>query len=379
MKQYDAIAVHFGELWLKGGNRGAFISILRSNMEAALAGEKYELVNSRDRFMLRLKKGSDIKGMTGRLSRVFGISWFAPVVTCEEDAGSIIESSKALLAKSDRVRIEVERSDKSFKPDSQGLVSRFIRDSESLGFGLDSKAEKVLRIHITKDTCYMYTDRVRGAGGLPVGSAGKGVVLLSGGIDSPVAAYYAMKRGVKPIYLHIHGFQKNVEASASKMGDIVGKLSGYSGPAAAYYAPGHIFLSAAMPSKRYELVLFKRFAYRLAERVAAEEGADTIITGESLGQVASQTAKNLTASGAGIRTAILRPLIGFDKQEIIDKALEIGTYGLSVKPYRDVCSINAKSPELSATAEALDRMWDRCGMDEALERTFAASSKVVEA
>jgi thiamine biosynthesis protein ThiI len=195
-------------------------------------------------------------------------------------------------------------------------------------------------------------------------------VLLSGGIDSPVASYYAMKRGLELVYLHVHGFQNSEAKELSKIHDSVRALSGYSGAPKLFLAPYHIFQGCSLGSNRYELVLFKRFLYKLAENVAEQEHADCIVTGESLGQVASQTIKNLSASSTGIGTFVFRPLIGMDKQEIVDMAKRMGTFDISSRPYKDVCSINAQRTELAADSNSLDKLYSRLHVDEAVEKTL---------
>ena len=169
-------------------------------------------------------------------------------------------------------------------------------------------------------------------------------MLLSGGIDSPVAAWYAMKRGMQPIYVHIHSFQNADEAMKGKIPVLIKTLSGFHPRYSAYFVPSHIFQAASMGLGKYELVMMKTFFLRLAEQVALKEGAHAIFTGESLGQVASQTAENIEAEQFGLKVPVLRPLIGYDKEEIIKVARAIGTYDQSITQYRDVCSMNAKNP-----------------------------------
>ena len=212
------------------------------------------------------------------------------------------------------------------------MVKYFIKNTKKLKFKIDKDAETDLYINATKDFTFLYTERIQGAGGLPVGSSGNAVVLLSGGIDSPLATFYAMKRGLRPIYMHVHAFPNNKDVKLSKIKELVKILSAYSVNPKTYLMPGHVFQSAAMKiHNKYELVLFKSFLYRLAEGIAEKEEAEAIVSGESLGQVASQTIGNLTASQIGIKRFIMRPLIGFDKQEIINMAKKIGTFDVSIQ------------------------------------------------
>ena len=369
--EYSAITIHFGEIWLKGRNRHTFTSLLTRNIKDALRPESYSLENNRDRIMIYLNKNSDIGSILIKLGHVFGISWFAPVEIARNDIGSMMEASKNFFGKGDNVRIEAHRSTKSVPFDSTEIVTHFIKNAKRLPFSLDAKSDKILHINVTEKGTLLYLNKIRGLNGLPVGSSGTGISLLSGGIDSPVASFYAMKRGITPIFLHVHPFAANKEAAASKITDIAKVLSLYSGRSKIYYSPSHIFQAAVLKADtRYEHILFKRFIYRLAEEVANIEGAESIITGESLGQVSSQTISNLRSSEYGINKFIIRPLISFDKQEIVNNARSIGTHDLSIKPYKDVCSLNAMDPATRSDLLEIEKMYKRCKLDAAVKKTL---------
>ncbi len=375
MLMENMIIIRFGELWLKGANRDQFVDRLMSNIKAALHGEEYsELKNEYDRFVLYASKGTDMKRVEAKLSKIPGISNIAHGTIAKNDIKDIIEKAKLLNAEKKSVRIEAHRSYKTNAFTSRDIISGFIK-AKDLDFGLDMESSDRIYISVAKDRSFVYMDKVKGIGGLPVGASGKAVVLLSGGIDSPVASYYAMKRGLQPIYLHVHTFPSNKAAMQSKIPKIISVLSQFSPQSRSYYAPAHIFQSAVagMPTK-YELVLFKKFMYRLAERIAKDEGAKAIVTGESLGQVASQTVENLAASQHGISTLIVRPLIGMNKEEIICKANEIGTYALSIQEYRDVCSIRIRSPATKTKPMMMERLYDEYGIRDALDRTYEKTS-----
>ena len=241
------ILIHFGEIWLKGRNRGSFMGMLHRNIAAALATEEHgQLKRMRDRFFLELNDDSDEKAIVGRLSKVFGISRISPAVTCGNDLDSILKTSNSLLGKGGTVRIVAHRSVKDLDFDSSQIVTHFIDNQKRLKFEIDKLASDCLYINAARGMAYIYTKRIPGAGGLPVGSSGKAAILLSGGIDSPVASYYAMKRGLAPIYVHVHAFPSNDDAQLSKIRELMGALSGYSGKATAYVMPGHVFQSAAL-------------------------------------------------------------------------------------------------------------------------------------
>jgi thiamine biosynthesis protein ThiI len=261
--------------------------------------------------------------------------------------------------------------------DSSQIVSYFIKNSKKLKFNIDKDSEKDLYINVTKDFAFIYTEKISGANGLPVGSSGRAVVLFSGGIDSPVATFYAMKRGLHPIYMHVHAFADNKNVKIAKIKDLVKILSKYSTNPTIYLIPGHVFQSAAMKvQSKYELVLFKLFLYKLAEKIAEKEEAEAIVSGESLGQVASQTIGNLTASQIDIKRFIMRPLIGLDKQEIINLAKRIGTFDASIKEYKDVCSIAARNPATNSNSAKIKRLWEQASMESAVELTLNKASAI---
>ena len=377
MHQYNAVVIHFGEIWLKGKNRSSFINRLLGNVKLALEGERYsELANERDRFMLYLNDDSDIGSITGKLRYVFGVEWFAPVVFAENDIGSIISTAKKLLKKGDKVKVVAHRSYKELDFTSTDVVSAFIKRAGSLPFMIDKEARSHLFINATKTGTIMHTDKMRGPGGLPVGCSGKAVVLFSGGIDSPVAAYYAMKRGLFPIYLHVHALESNDAVDGTKIGKLMKILSRYCRNNVSYYVPAHVFQAKAIKTPRkYELVLFKRFLIKLSERIAKEEGALAIVTGEGLGQVASQTVKNLAASERGSKLFIMRPLIGFDKNEIVGKATDIGTFDISKGSYKDVCSFNALNPSTGSEASVINELYRSAGIGRAVTESFKRAKR----
>lgn len=375
--RYKIVVIHFGEIWLKGRNRSKFIARLEGNIKAALSKERYlRLEQDRDRLVLQLGASSNLPSICTALRGVFGISWFGPAVKVKTDKNTIIRTAKAMAGKKP-VRVEAHRSEKETSFNSYELVSALIKESNRGKMNMERESERVLHISIKNDYTYLCIDKHEGAKGLPVGSSGRAVVLLSGGIDSPVASYFAMKRGLEPIYLHIHGFPKNTAPELSKIKSSVRLLCNHSGRSRLYLAPYHIFQGCSMGAKRYELVLFKRFIYGLAERIMLDEGADCIVTGESVGQVASQTVKNLEASSSGIDSLIIRPLIGMDKQEIVDIAKRIGTFDISARPYRDVCSITPRKAELSAKKDVVEELYKRLGIAEATGETVRKSSVVI--
>ncbi len=328
--------VKYSEIALKGKNRSFFEKKLAEN--------------------IRKQTGMSTKRIDGRiiaegegdLSRVFGIASFSPVIEMERDIDEIgkkaLQEMKNMRGKT--MKVYCTRADKKFPKKSMEISRQIGGILFNAGYGADMKNPDIkVFVEFVKGRAYLYFEKKRGLGGLPVGSSGKIVSLLSGGIDSPVSTWYAMKRGCTPICLHVHAFKSNEQAKKSKIKDILGVLSSYTPEIKCYFIPYYIFQSNVLGvPEKYELAIFRRYLFRLAEKIASVEGAKAIFTGESLGQVASQTLENIYVSSDAVKTPILRPLIGFDKEEIICTAKYIGTYNISIKQYRDCCSIIARHP-----------------------------------
>ena len=355
------LVVHFGELWLKGRNRSDFVKRLERNIkeQLTLAGESFELRRLYDRLVLAPKEGSDVYSIAPKLRNVFGIRNFEVSVETTPELQAIAKGAERMLKESKpaSVRINAHRTYKQLDFDSRDVVEKVKAAAEKLGVDPAIKNfTSEINISVTKDTAFLSMEKTKCYGGLPVGSNGRAVVLLSGGIDSPVAAWYAMKRGVEPVYVHVHAFQSQREAAEGKVSDIIETLSQFYPHSRAYFVPSHLFQAAVIGYGRYELILLKSFMLRLAEKIAVKENAKLIFTGENLGQVASQTPANLDAEQAGIKVPILRPLVCMDKEEIISTARQIGTYDKSIEPYKDVCSLNSANPKLFSNPEEVKNM-----------------------
>lgn len=218
----------------------------------------------------------------------------------------------------------------------------------------------------------VYNKKYDGLSGLPVGSSGKVLVLLSGGIDSPVAAWLMMKRGCRVDYLHVHPFAKNIQAEESKMKRIADVLDNYQFTSKLHLVPYtnyEIETMGKIPQK-YELVFFKHYLVRLAERFCDEHGYDAIVLGDSLGQVASQTIENIKATSLGVQHVVFRPLIGYNKEDIIQLAKQIRTYELSIEEYKDCCSILTEHPETRTKIEDFEHVLQKVDMNRLIESSL---------
>jgi len=377
--QAQVILVHYGELWLRGKNKQRYIHQLKANLNSLLEGEAYSIEEEHDRIILRPSSEASANNILKKLGYLFGISSFNLAYEAEPNIDSITSVAKELLLSRGykKIKILAHRSYKELSFNSLDIINEVSKVAKSIGVEPSlHEYDGTLFINVTKKHAYIYDKNIKGLGGLPVGTSGKGVILLSGGIDSPVSAWFAMKRGVLPIYLHVHQFADPEMLKESKIPMILSKLSLYSKglKPIIYYIPAHYFTVAVAKADkqgRYSHVLFKAFLFKLAEIVAKKEGAKLIFTGESLGQVSSQTPSNIAASEANVNMPILRPLIGFDKEEIISIARKIGTYELSIKPYPDVCVINARKPSTNADIKIIKELLKEMHINEIARKSIS--------
>ncbi|MGH7902090.1 MAG: tRNA uracil 4-sulfurtransferase ThiI [Thermodesulfobacteriota bacterium] len=361
------ILIHYGELALKGRNRILFEKRLIENIKKGVSGRVIRLQG-------RLLAESDEIVPVGR---IFGISWFAPVYTTEKDLESIkkatLETVKERVKDMKTFGVYVKRADKGFPYTSvevAKIVGEEIRNTFKLKVDL---REPDLPIYIEiADQVFVFFEKMDGLGGLPVGISGRVLCLLSGGIDSPVAAYLMMKRGCNVDFIHFHSFNETKPILQSKVKEIVLTLKKYQAESRLFlipFIPFQIRLLENYVPQGYELVLFRRYMVKVAERVAKLGGHKALVTGDSLGQVASQTLENLFALKDAVSMPILQPLISYDKQEIIDLSKRIGTYELSIKPYKDCCSIISSRPNTKAKMDLIRRIEQELDLDTLVEKT----------
>jgi len=338
----------YGEIALKGGNRPFFLRRLLRNIEEALEGLGEVWV--RERFgRILVRAGAEEEEVLARLCRVFGITSVSPAWAVPWDVEEIARAARSLVEEAvtrdspSTFKVETRRADKRFPMTSMELNARigaYLREQfPQLRVRLEDP-DLVISIEIRQEA-YLYSRRLPGPGGLPVGTGGRALALISGGIDSPVAAWMAAKRGLEVIPVHFHAFPFTSERSKEKVLEICRILSAWTGPLKVWVVHFTEIQRAIQLHAPEDLrvILMRRMMMRLAERIARREGALAIVTGESLGQVASQTLESIAAIEAATGLPVLRPLIGFDKAEITARAREIGTYAVSILPYEDCCSL----------------------------------------
>jgi len=276
-------------------------------------------------------------------------------------------------------KISTKRSEKKFPLTSQqinekvgGYILKKIKSKVDL-----ENPDVICFVEIVEKYAFLYLEKIRGPGGLPTSVSGKGISLLSGGIDSPVASFLAMKRGVKVIFLHFHAYPFASKASIEKAKKIVKILSNYQGKSKLYLIPfADIQKEILMKTQaKLRVVLYRRLMFQIAEEIAKKEGVLGVFTGESIGQVASQTLENIKVIEEATDLPVFRPLISQDKEEIIQKAKEIGTFDVSILPYQDCCSrFLPKHPETKAKLEDIRKAEKKLNIEKLVKTAVKDSS-----
>lgn len=346
---WDKILVRYGELSTKGRNRKQFTNRLRDNIRFSFEDiPTLKLKAERDRMFLMTESSQDMEMLLKRLPSVFGIQSFSPVASAEKSIDGMAKTAIDILSEIDLERktfkVTVKRSDKSFPHETneiQHLVaSQIMRHFDGLKAQMKNP-DYTVKIEVLKEGVFISAQTIQGAGGMPVGSNGRSLLMLSGGIDSPVAGYLMLRRGVRIDAIHFHSPPYTSERSLDKVKELAEKLSHFGATVRLHVIPfteiqekiqQQIPVNVSMTTTR-------RLMLKIADQVREEIGALAIVTGESLGQVASQTLESLTAINDVTNTPILRPLIAEDKTTIIDLAQQIGTYETSILPFEDCCTI----------------------------------------
>lgn len=334
----------YHEIILKGQNRGFFERHLLANIKRVLAGLPVASVTIPSRVVIAFSQDVPWQQIQPRLATVFGLAGLIPAIWAGKSYQELEETVETRLAAlpGESFAVRCKRSDKRFpltSEDIQKKLGAFIKARTGKRVDLTTP-DTVVRVYVQSDGIYLSLGEVAGPGGLPVGTSGKALVLLSGGIDSPVAALLTLKRGAKVEFVHFHSAPYTAEASIRKVEELVRVLARYQGQARLTVVPFGEFQQevARVAPERLRVILYRRMMLRVAERIARRHRCLALVTGESLNQVSSQTLENLAAIDRVAHMPVLRPLVGLDKQEIIDVATRVGTFEISILPHQDCCS-----------------------------------------
>ncbi len=376
-QEQKSILVHYCEVGLKGKNQPEFRRQLRENVRRKLKklGLKWTIEDAHGYQAIHIpadQTDTPLEPVFKALRQVFGIAWMSCAkriphgrFTLKSGKADVAALEKELLGMANRqfepgksFVVRVNRGDKTLPFQSPALEAQFgsvLRQNTPWQKVSLKNPDATFHIDVRKDSSYVFSEKLKGPGGLPVGTAGRVLTLLSGGIDSPPAAYLMAKRGCKVDFIHFTATSmQQDEALQYKVWRLAEKLSEYTFGSRLFLVPYVYFDLALMREKiDYEVILFRRFMARVAAQLARNIRARALVTGDNLSQVASQTLPNIVSTSRATEMPILRPLIGFDKEEIMELARKIGTYDISVEPYKDCCALISGSPK---TVSRHDRM-----------------------
>ena len=378
---YSEIMIRYGELSTKGKNRMRFINKLRNNIQDVLSiYPAVKVTADRDRAHAYLH-GTDYEPVAESLKQVFGIQNFSPVYKIEKSVpalkAAVQEIMKEIYKDGLTFKISSKRSDHTFELDSREL-------NQTLGGAVFEaiptiqaqmkKPDINLQVEIREEATYISYETIKGAGGLPVGTSGKGMLMLSGGIDSPVAGYLALKRGVDIEAVHFASPPYTSPGALKKAHDLTRKLTKFGGNIQFIEVPFTEIqeeIKAKAP-EAYLMTLTRRFMMRITDRIRQIRGGLVIINGESLGQVASQTLESMQAINAVTNTPVIRPVVTMDKLEIIDIAQAIDTFEISIQPFEDCCTIFAPDrPKTNPKLKNAEKYEERMEVEALVERAVA--------
>ena len=387
--QYKAFMIKYAEIGTKGKNRYIFEDILVKNINRKIKnyGDFY-IRKEQGRIFIEAKSDYDYEDVVGALTKVFGIVGICPIVVEEDTSFEAIKEKvieyvdKAYRKKNFTFKVNTRRNDKSFPMTSMEvnaelghyLLEAFPDTSVDV-----HEPDEIINVEIRK-TVYIYSITIPGPGGLPVGTNGKGMALLSGGIDSPVAGYMMAKRGLILSAVHFYSYPYTSERARDKVVDLTRLLSRYAGPIRLHLVPFtdiQMTIYEQCPSKE-TTVIMRRLMMKIAQRIAEKEGARALITGEALGQVASQTLESLCVTNDAVTMPVFRPLIGFDKDDIMDLSRKIGTYETSILPYEDCCTVFVpKHPVTKPVLEDLRASEAKVDFSEMIEHAISDSELMI--
>ena len=373
------IIIKYAELFLKGKNKGYFEQAFFVNIERALKGFKHTLRRPSGRYIVADFDESQEENILNALKKVFGAHTIAAGYETSSELEDIFGAAKLLAPENGTFKVESHRGDKKYPLNSieisREIGGKILAYNPNLTVDVHTP-ESVIRVDVRENGAALVSGKEEaGAGGMPVGTGGKGLLLISGGIDSPVAGYMMAKRGMKVDCLHFHSYPYTNEQAKEKVIDLAKILAGYTlGTKLNVVSVTHI------QEKIHEkcapelmITLLRRFMYRIAESYAKKIGAQCLITGESLGQVASQTIEGITSSNSVVKDLpVLRPLVGFDKNEIIERSVKIGAYETSILPYEDCCTVFLPDfPAIRPKLSAIEKEEEKLDVDGLVEEALS--------
>lgn len=389
MQRIDLILLKYGEIALKGLNKPLFERRLLDNIKSRLDKiGKFSVRRAQSTVYVEpLDEAVDMHEALEVLKRIFGIVNICPVVKCPKDMDSIaktaIECVRELNPSGKTFKVEAKREDKAFPLNSPQLCAelggRLLEAVENLKVDVHHPDISV-NVEVRQEA-YVYTEKLKGAGGMPVGTNGRATILLSGGIDSPVAGYMISKRGVELEAVHFHSHPYTSDRAKEKVIDLAKEMAQYCGKIKLHIVPFtqiQLDIIEKCP-ENYLTVIMRRIMMRIAEKISENENSAALVTGESIGQVASQTMESLVCTDNAVNIPVFRPLIGMDKEEIVTISKKIGTYETSILPYEDCCTIFVPKhpktkPQLSEIIDA-EKLLDN--IDELIEKAISEEEVMI--
>ncbi len=346
----EIVLVKYGEMALKGLNKKTFEDMLIKNIKRRIKSlGQFELTSAQSTtYIIPLSDDIDLEEVVERVKKIFGIAALCRACVCEKDFGDITEKSieylRDILGSAKTFKVNAKRSDKAFPMKSPEICMELggILLEKFPHLTVDVKNPEItVTVEIRDTNAYVHAENIKGAGGLPVGSSGKALLLLSGGIDSPVAGYMIAKRGVQIAAIHYVSPPYTSDRAQLKVEMLAQKLTAYCGGIAFYCVPFTEIQEAIKDNcpEEFFTIIMRRLMMEIAQRIAAKDNCLALVTGESIGQVASQTMAAMVCTDAVCRIPVFRPCIGMDKTEIIETARKIDTFDISIEPYEDCCTV----------------------------------------
>lgn len=378
------ILIRYSEIHLKGNNRGFFENALINNIRHSLADKKYKLVKQSGRYVISEFEESEADSIVETVRNVFGVYSVSLADEVKSDYEEIKKSALAIAPESGTFKVVCNRADKRFPLNSMQLASSIggdlLENNGKLSVDLH-KPQHLVNIDVRENgKTFVFTNSIKGVNGMPVGTGGKGVLLLSGGIDSPVACYMMAKRGMSIRAIHFHSYPFTSLQAKEKvltLAKILKKYTLHMTVDVVSFTEIQTAIHEKCPEE-FMITIMRRFMMRIAERLAKKYGCGAIITGESLGQVASQTLESITSTNAVATLPVLRPLIGFDKDEIIEIAKRIDTFETSILPYEDCCTIFLpKNPVTKPRLDVVKRVESVLDIDPLVEQALENVETIV--